>query len=93
MSVEELRKQISNADSAQIDILLEAAFARKRELYPQWDIQYMALPKNDWEERRKIMEFMLEMETRFRKESQEMQLQKYSFCCMMCLYYEWEESP
>ena len=72
MSVEELRKQISNADSAQIDILLEAAFARKRELYPQWDIQYMALPKNDWEERRKIMEFMLEMETRFRKESQEM---------------------
>ena len=71
MSVEELKKQISNADSAQIDILLEAAFARKRELYPQWDIQYMALPKDDWEERRKIMEFMLEMEARFRKESQE----------------------
>lgn len=71
MSVEELRRQINNADSAQIDSILEAAFARKRELYPQWDIQYMALPKDDWEERRRILEFALEMEARFRKESQE----------------------
>lgn len=71
MSVEELRRQISNADIAQIDILLEAAFARKRELYPQWDIQYMALPKDDWEERRKILEFALEMEKRFREEFEE----------------------
>ena len=71
MSVEELRRQISNADVAQIDILLEAAFARKRELYPQWDIQYMAMPKDDWEERRKILEFALEMEKRFREEFQE----------------------
>ena len=71
MSVEELRRQISNADIAQIDIILEAAFARKRELYPQWDIQYMALPKDDWEERRKILEFALEMEKRFREEFEE----------------------
>ena len=71
MSVEKLRRQISNADIAQIDILLEAAFARKRELYPQWDIQYMALPKDDWEERRKILEFALEMENRFREEFEE----------------------
>jgi hypothetical protein len=71
MSVEELRKQIRKADREQIDILLEAAFARKRELYPQWDIQYMALPKDDWEERRRILEFALEMEARFRRESQE----------------------
>ena len=46
MSVEELKRQIGNADITQIDVLLEAAFARKRELYPQWDIQYMALPKD-----------------------------------------------
>jgi hypothetical protein len=71
MRVEELRREISNADIAQIDILLEAAFARKRELYPQWDIQYMALPKDDWEERRKILEFALEMEKRFREEFEE----------------------
>ena len=79
MSVEELRKQISNADSAQIDIILEAAFARKRELYPQWDIQYMALPKDDLEERRKILEFVMEMEARSRKELQENNCQSGRF--------------
>ena len=70
MSMEELQRQIRNADSTQIDILLEAAFARKRELYPQWDIQYMALPRDDWEERRKILDYVLKMETQFRMESQ-----------------------
>ena len=68
--MEELQRQIRNADSTQIDILLEAAFARKRELYPQWDIQYMVLPRDDWEERRKILDYVLEMETHFRMESQ-----------------------
>ena len=54
MWAEELKRQISKADSAQIDGLMDAVFARKRELYPQWDIQYVALPKDDWDEREKF---------------------------------------
>ena len=71
MGVEDIKQQISKADSAQIDILMDAVFARKRELYPQWDIQYMALPKDDWEERKRILEFALEMEERFRIQFQD----------------------
>ena len=83
MWAEELKRQISKADSAQIDGLMDAVFARKRELYPQWDIQYVALPKDDWDEREKILKYALAMEERFRKQFCEKQLLRLCFWCMM----------
>lgn len=72
MDMDLLLSQIYQADSIQIDTLLDAVFARKRELFPQWDIQYWALPKDDWDQRDQVLSFILEMEKRCRRESQKL---------------------
>ena len=35
-------------------------------LYPEWDIQYLALPKGKWEERKQILESILVVESKLR---------------------------
>ena len=47
MEIKEILDEIRKADSVEIDILMDAVFDRKRILYPEWDIQYLALPKKD----------------------------------------------
>lgn len=45
--------KIEEAGKEEIDELLAAAIERKRELFPQWEILYLALPKGDtqkWKE-------------------------------------------
>ena len=68
MDLEEIVKEIRDADGTQIDILLDEVFYRKRTLYPQWDLSYLALPKNDWVERRRILETILRMESEMQEE-------------------------
>ena len=53
-----MMQEIRKADPAEIDMILEAAVARKRELYPQWEMVYIALPKNDPEERKRTLEWV-----------------------------------
>ena len=50
MIPDELLKQIGKMDADTIEKLTDAVFERKRELFPQWDIVYLTLPKNNWEE-------------------------------------------
>ena len=47
----------STADS-QLEQILSAALDRKRVLFPDWDIQYIAVPKNDPREQEILLEFI-----------------------------------
>ena len=67
MNTDEIIEQIMKADTSRIDDLLHAVFERKRALYPQWDILYLAIPRDDWNERRRILESALQMESHLRK--------------------------
>ena len=51
MQLDEMVRKIGAADSEMIDMILDAAMNRKRELYPEWEMVYLALPKNDPQER------------------------------------------
>lgn len=74
MIPDELIKQIGKMDADTIEKLTDAVFERKRELFPQWDIVYLAMPKNNWEERKRILDMANQLEERFRKESMEKEL-------------------
>ena len=74
MIPDELLKQIGKMDADTIEKLTDAVFERKRELFPQWDIVYLAMPKNNWEERKRILDMANQLEERFRKESLEKEL-------------------
>lgn len=74
MIPDELIKQIGKMDADTIEKLTDVVFERKRELFPQWDIVYLTLPKNNWEERKRILDMANQLEERFRKESLEKEL-------------------
>lgn len=45
--MDEILLKIEKAELAEIDELLGAAIDRKRELFPEWEILYLAMPKYD----------------------------------------------
>ena len=55
---------IERASRKRIDEIICAAMRRKEALFPDWEICYLALPKNDRENRQRILEKMLELEKR-----------------------------
>lgn len=64
MRLRTILKAIENANTEEIEMILDAAFSRKGSLFPQWEIDYIALPCSDREERLRILESILEMEKR-----------------------------
>ena len=52
---------IENADEEMVDCIIELAFQRRRKLFPDWDMIYFALPKNDPAERKRLLEQSLEV--------------------------------
>ena len=46
---------IQQADTTWIDTILDAALARRQDLYPNWDMTYIALPKDDPKERSRLL--------------------------------------
>ncbi len=59
MKFEEILEAIEEADALRIDKYLDAAINRKRELYPAWEITYIAMErqsgKEKWEAVHKIL--------------------------------------
>ena len=45
MRLEKMLNEIKNANTLQVDYLLDAVIKRKRELYPDWEIFYCAAEK------------------------------------------------
>jgi len=48
-------QMIQNAESGEIGFYMKAALERYREVFPEWEIIYTALPKKDSEERRQTI--------------------------------------
>ena len=47
---------LAAADAESVDRILNAIFTRRRELFPEWDMIYLALPRNNPEERKLVLE-------------------------------------
>ncbi len=54
--MDEILKKIEEADPGEIDELLSTAIERKRELFPDWEILYLAMAKKDTEKWKEILE-------------------------------------
>lgn len=54
--MDEILKKIEEADQSEIDELLSTAIERKRELFPEWEILYLAMPKNNTQQWKEILD-------------------------------------
>ena len=54
--LETILEDIKQADDYEIYEIVTAAMDRYREVYPEWEIMYLAVPKNNPEERKRILE-------------------------------------
>lgn len=57
-----LKFLIGHADTELTEMVLQEVYQRKEELFPDWEIVYVALPKKDRNKRREYLEWMLEKE-------------------------------
>ncbi len=60
MNIRKLRKKLEKADMAVIDGVFDLVLDRKRNEYTQWEIIYLALPKEDTQKRNGILHAILE---------------------------------
>lgn len=61
MIQQEVIDRITQAEAGEIQEYVTAAFNRYRQLYPEWDITYMAIPKNDLEDRQRTIQYIIEI--------------------------------
>lgn len=54
--MDEVFMKIEEAGLEEIDELLSAALDRKRELFPEWEIVYLAMPKKDTQQWKRILD-------------------------------------
>ena len=47
MNIEKTLFQISKANDQELNNIIDAVVDRHAELYPQWDLTFLALPHND----------------------------------------------
>lgn len=57
-----VRALVKYANQKQIDQILEAAIERRAELFPDWEMAYIVLPKNDPEKRTEMLRRMVKIE-------------------------------
>lgn len=53
---------IKHADAELIEMVLDAVYKRKEELFPEWEIMYVALPRKDREKRLRYLAWMYRTE-------------------------------
>lgn len=58
--MDEILMKIENAELGEIDELLGASMDRKRELFPEWEILYLAMPKYDSQRWKQILDQVYE---------------------------------
>ena len=55
MDSESVLRLIENADEETLDCILNAVFERRKSLFPDWEMIYFSLPKNNPKERKMIL--------------------------------------
>ena len=56
MELYQVIRFIHQADDNEINLIIDALTARYRRLYPDWEVIFAALPLNDMEQRRAMLE-------------------------------------
>ena len=59
MSLENVLAYIQQADDDEINQIIDALTARYSRVYPDREVAFLSLPRNDRERRRRILEFVL----------------------------------
>ena len=54
----ELLDAIRSAGASDIEDILQVAIERKRQLFPDWEILYLAIPKNNEEKRKLTIDYI-----------------------------------
>ena len=57
----ELITAIRSANASEIEDILHLAIEKKRQLFPDWDIIYLALPKTDKYERKRTLDYLVKL--------------------------------
>lgn len=58
MEFDHVLQYIRKMNALEIDQAMNALISRKRELYTDWEIFYLAIPKNDPAQRRQTLEML-----------------------------------
>ena len=61
MILDDILQYIHQADDDEINQIIDALTARYRRLYPDWEVIFAALPLNDMERRRTMLEMALKI--------------------------------
>ena len=60
VELENILNQIENANQQQLQEIIDSIQDRYAQILPQWDILYLALPKEDCDERRNLIRKILD---------------------------------
>ena len=63
MELKTLLSAIAQADGYALDEIIDALQCRYQSLYPGEEIVFLSLPRHDWEERKRILDLIVKMET------------------------------
>lgn len=58
-TLNDILKAIEHADDIEINEILNAVTQRYSNVFPEWEVMFLSLPKKDLEERRKILELFV----------------------------------
>ena len=61
MKFEDIMEFIKSMNAEEIDLTMQALIIRKREIYADWEMIYMAIPKKDPAERKRTIQYIIEM--------------------------------
>ena len=61
MKLEDVMEYIKGMNAEEIDLTMHALMDRKREIYADWEMLYMAIPKKDPAERKQTILYIIEM--------------------------------
>lgn len=64
-STSHLLAGIKTANRSEIDAILDALSQRFASLYPEWELSFLTLPRNNPELRRSILRRVMELEDKF----------------------------
>ncbi|MDO5399359.1 MAG: hypothetical protein Q4F17_00070 [Eubacteriales bacterium] len=60
VGLETMAAQIKQADTMELEAIMQLIEAQYRERFPDWEVHYLALPKNDQKQRKRILDWIAE---------------------------------
>ena len=68
MTLKQIEEMVGQVNKEDIDLYVKCAMDRYRELFPDWEMFYMAIPKKDPKERAQTIQYLIEMLRKMQEE-------------------------